>query len=161
MIVLSIIGTERFSGGYGAATMAHERAAEAGPVPVRVLRAAQFHEFVPQLVEWGTQGDVSYVTDMRIQPVAARAVAEVVADLVAAPATGGGPITEVAGPREGSLVEMATLFAAQRGLGVKIEGVRDPDDPDLEVYLGGGLLPGPDAILTGPTFEEWLDAESS
>ena len=25
-----------------------------GPVPVRVLRAAQFHEFVGQMVEWGS-----------------------------------------------------------------------------------------------------------
>jgi uncharacterized protein YbjT (DUF2867 family) len=161
MIVLSIIGTDRFAGGYGAAKLAHERAAQAGPLPVRVLRAAQFHEFVPQLVEWGTQGEVAYVTDMRTQPVAARAVAEAVADLVAAPATGGEPISEVAGPREESLVDAAALFAARRGLAVKVEGVRDPDDPDLDVYMGGGLLPGPDAILAGPTFEEWLDAESS
>ena len=29
-----------------------------GPIPVRILRAAQFHEFVGQLVEWGRQGDV-------------------------------------------------------------------------------------------------------
>jgi len=161
MIVLSIIGTDRFTGGYGAAKLAHEQAAQAGPIPVRVLRAAQFHEFVPQLVEWGTQGEVAYVTDMRTQPVAARAVAEAVADLVVAPATGGDPITEVAGPREESLVDAAALFAARRGLAVKVEGVRDPDDPDLDLYVGGGLLPGPDAILAGSTFEEWLDAESS
>ena len=32
----------------------------AGPVPVRILRAAQFHEFVGQLLDWGTQGDVAY-----------------------------------------------------------------------------------------------------
>jgi uncharacterized protein YbjT (DUF2867 family) len=161
MIVLSIIGTDRFTGGYGAAKLAHEQVAQAGPIPVRVLRAAQFHEFVPQLVEWGTQGEVAYVTDMRTQPVAARAVAEAVADLVAAPATGGDPITEVAGPREESLVDAAALFAGRRGLAVKVEGVRDPDDPDLDLYVGGGLLPGPDAILAGSTFEEWLDAESS
>jgi hypothetical protein len=30
---------------------------QAGRIPVRVLRAAQFHEFVAQLVEWGRQGD--------------------------------------------------------------------------------------------------------
>jgi hypothetical protein len=30
-----------------------------GPIPVRVLRAAQFHEFVEQLLQWGTQGDDS------------------------------------------------------------------------------------------------------
>jgi len=125
-----------------------------------VLRAAQFHEFVPQLVEWGTQGEVSYVTDMRTQPVAARAVAEAVADLVSAPETGGSPLTEVAGPREESLVDAATLLALRRGLPVKVEGVADPADPDREVYSGGGLLPGPDATLAGPTFEAWLDAES-
>jgi hypothetical protein len=26
-----------------------------GPIPVRIVRAAQFHEFVAQLLEWGTQ----------------------------------------------------------------------------------------------------------
>ena len=160
MIVLSIIGADRFRGGYGAATMAHEGAAQAGPLPVHVLRAAQFHEFVPQLVEWGTQGEISYVTDMRAQPVAARAVAEAVADLVAAPAGGDTPVTEVAGPQEESLADLAALFVSRRGLAVKVEGVRDPDDPDLDVNLGGGLLPGPGAILAGPTFEAWLDAGS-
>jgi uncharacterized protein YbjT (DUF2867 family) len=53
MVVVSIIGCDRFSGGYNAAKVAHERAMLSGPVPARVLRAAQFHEFVAQLVEWG------------------------------------------------------------------------------------------------------------
>jgi hypothetical protein len=52
---------------------------------VRILRAAQFHELVSQLVEWGTQGEVSYVRKMRIQPVAARTVAEALADLATDP----------------------------------------------------------------------------
>jgi hypothetical protein len=38
-----------------------------GPIPVRVLRAAQFHELVAQLVEWGRQGEMSYVPEMRTQ----------------------------------------------------------------------------------------------
>ncbi len=59
IVVVSIIGTDRFTAGYGAAKLAHERAMLSGPIPVRVLRSAQFHEFVAQLVEWGTQGDVS------------------------------------------------------------------------------------------------------
>ena len=33
----------------------------------------------------------------------------------------------------------------------------DPSDPEPALYETGGLLPGPDAILAGPTFEEWLD----
>jgi hypothetical protein len=32
----------------GAAVVAHEQAALSGPIPALVLRAAQFHEFVPQ-----------------------------------------------------------------------------------------------------------------
>ncbi|MGH9120089.1 MAG: SDR family oxidoreductase [Acidimicrobiales bacterium] len=72
VVVVSIIGTDRFSAGYGAVKIAHEQAMRSGPIPVRVLRAAQFHEFVAQLVTWGTQGDVSYLPRMRTQLVAAR-----------------------------------------------------------------------------------------
>ena len=114
MIVVSVIGTDRFTAGYGPAKIAHERAMLAGPVPVRVLRAAQFHELVAQLVDWGTRGEVAYVPRMRTQLVAARAVAEVLADLATAPGPGTGPFLEVA-PREESLVEMAALLAARRG----------------------------------------------
>ena len=164
MVVVSIIGTDRFTAGYGAAKIAHERAMLSGPIPVRILRAAQFHEFVPQLVEWGTQGEVSYVPKMRTQLVAARTVAQALADLAtgpeSAPATGspGAPIPEIAGPREESLVDMAILLAARRSDSVRIEGVSDPADPDRDLYETGALLPGPDATLAGPTFEEWLDA---
>ena len=28
------------------------------------------------------------------------------------------------------------------------------------LYESGALLPGPDAILAGPTFEQWLDSAS-
>jgi len=68
------------------------------------------------------------------------------------------PVSEIAGPREESLVEMARLLAARRGDTVKIEGVSDPADPDSRLNESGALLPGPDAILAGPTFEQWLDA---
>ena len=53
MIVVSIIGTDRFTAGYNAAKLAHEHAIQSGPIPARILRAAQFHEFVAQLVDWG------------------------------------------------------------------------------------------------------------
>jgi uncharacterized protein YbjT (DUF2867 family) len=158
IVVVSIIACDRFSGGYGAAKVAHEQAMLSGPIPVRVLRAAQFHEFVAQLVEWGRQGDVSLVPKMRTQLVAARTVAEALADLATGPEGPATPIPEVAGPREESLVDMATLLATRRGDPVRIEGVSDPADPDRDLYESGALLPGPNAVLAGPTFEEWLDA---
>jgi hypothetical protein len=62
---VSIIGIDGFNGGYSAAKVDHERAARAGAIPVRILRAAQFHELLPRFVHWGTRGDVSYVPDGR------------------------------------------------------------------------------------------------
>jgi uncharacterized protein YbjT (DUF2867 family) len=158
MIAVSIIGTDRFTVGYGAAKIAHEQAVLAGPIPAHVLRAAQFHEFVAQLVEWGTQGDVAYVQRMRTQLIAARAVAEVLVDLATRPELPETPFTEVAGPREESMVEAAALLAARRGHPAKIEGVTNLADPDHDLNENGALLPGPGAILTGPTFAEWLDS---
>jgi uncharacterized protein YbjT (DUF2867 family) len=166
IVVVSIIGCDRFTAGYNAAKVAHERAMLAGPIPVQILRAAQFHEFVAQLVDWGRQGEVSYVPKMRTQLVAARTVAQALADLATgsgpapAPGSAGAPIPEIAGPREESLVDMAVLLTTRRGDPVKIEGVSDPADPDHQAYENGALLPGPSATLAGPTFEEWLDSPS-
>src|SRR5215207_11003179 len=74
IVVVSIIGTDRFTTGYIASKVPHEEAMQSGPIPVRILRAAQFHEFVPPFLEWGRQGDVIYVPQMRTQLVAARTV---------------------------------------------------------------------------------------
>jgi len=133
-----------------------------GTVPVRILRAAQFHKLVGLLVDWGTQGEVCYVPEMRTQLVAARTVAEALADI----ATDTDPahsaaIPEIAGPREESMVEMARLVAARRSDLVRVEGVSDPTDPDRELYENGGLLPGPDATLAGPSFEEWFKSSAT
>jgi uncharacterized protein YbjT (DUF2867 family) len=158
IVVVSIIGADRFSGGYGAAKVAHEVATFSGPIPARVLRAAQFHEFVAQLMEWGARGEVTYVPKMRTQLVAARTVAQALADL-ATSSNGAAepPILEIAGPREERLAEMATLLAARRGDAGRVEEAGDPADPTQAVYESGGLLPGPGATLAGPTFEAWLD----
>ena len=157
IIVVSIINTDRLQGGYSIAKVAHERAMLAGPVPARVLRAAQFHEFVEQLVQWGTQGDVAYVPKMRTQLVAARTVAEALADLAVDPGAAPGPMLEVAGPRPETLADMAGLLVARRGNGLRIEEVSDPVDGVANE--SGVLLPGPGARLGGPTFEEWLDSD--
>jgi uncharacterized protein YbjT (DUF2867 family) len=163
LVTVSIIGIDEFVGGYSAGKLAHEQATLAGPIPARIVRAAQFHEFVGQLLAWGTQGDVAYVPSFRSQLVAAHSVAEVLVDVATAPefvsdreATHR-PFVEVAGPREESLVAMAELLAARRGDAITIQGVSNPDDPDAVLSEQGALLPSVQAILTGPTFEEWLD----
>jgi len=159
IVVVSIIGADRATTGYIASKVPHERVMQSGPIPVSILRAAQFHEFVPLFLEWGRRGDVIYVPQMRTQLVAARTVAEALAELVngAAPASEAA-LPEIAGPREESLVDVAKLVATRRGDSVRIEAVSDPDDPEQALYASGALLPGPDAVLAGPTFEQWLDS---
>jgi uncharacterized protein YbjT (DUF2867 family) len=156
MVVVSIIHVDQLVGGYSQAVVAHEQAALAGPIPVRLLRAAQFHELVDQMIAWGRQGDVAYVAKMRTQPVAARIVAEALVDLATAPEAPAGPIPEIAGPQVEQLDEMAELLVARRGDPIKIVGTSNPDDPDTVANESGVLLPSPHATLAGPTFKEWL-----
>ena len=107
---------------------------------------------------WGTQGDVACIPEMRTQIVAARTVAEVVAD-VATPEGDPARLVEIAGPREEDLPALATVLVARRGTPVKVQAVRNPADPDADMQATGGLLPGPGARLAGPTFEQWLDQQ--
>jgi uncharacterized protein YbjT (DUF2867 family) len=140
-----------------AAKVAQEEAMRAGPVPVRIVRAAQFHELVERMIEWGRKGDVAYVPAMRTQLVAARTVAEKLADLATHPSANGG-VVEIAGPRPETLVDAAKRLSAKRLDGLRIEAASNPNDPDRAAYEAGAQLPGPDAILGGPTFQAWLEA---
>jgi uncharacterized protein YbjT (DUF2867 family) len=167
LVVVSIIGIERFTSGYYAAKQAHERAMLEGPIPARILRASQFHEFVGPLVDWGRQGDRSYVQKMRTQLVSARTVAEALADLATEstfePTALNGQIAEIAGPRAETLADAARLLLAYRGDPTRIEEVTDTavssaNDPDKALYESGALLPNPHATLAGPTFKEWVEA---
>lgn len=161
IVVVSIIGIENFTAGFLASKPVHEEANLSGPLPARILRAAQFHEFVVQLLDW-QQGDVAYVPAWPSQLVAARTVAEELVNLATDPSAPaqpapGTPIPEIAGPREENVAEAAKLVAARRG--VEVVSVDNPDDPDAKAYASGGLLPGPHAKLAGPTFEEWFDTQ--
>ena len=162
IVLVSIIGIDKFQGGYNAAKVAQERTLLEGPLPVRIVRAAQFHEFVDQLLGWTIQDGVAHVPEMRTQPVAASAVAEALADAVEEPEIENGRITEVAGPREERLAEAAAALFASRGDSVEIRESRDSilvpqaGDPDGEAYANGAALPNKGAKLAGPSFEEWL-----
>jgi uncharacterized protein YbjT (DUF2867 family) len=153
--VASIIGVDKATAGFVAAKKAHEDLLLSGPLPVRILRAAQFHEFVGQLLDW-RQGDVAYLPALPTQLVACRTVAEELVDLALGPAPGR-PIPEIAGPRKESLAEAAALLGARRG--IKVVALDGSGMPDAEIAAEGGFLPSPHAKLAGPTFQEWLDIQ--
>jgi uncharacterized protein YbjT (DUF2867 family) len=158
LVVVSIIGVDKFGSGYNAGKVVQEREALAGTLPVSIVRAAQFHEFVEQLVDWGTQGDVGYVPRMRTQLVSARSVAQVL--VVAATLGDVLPMVEVAGPREDTLFDAAKLLVAKRGTPERVELGSGALDEMEEHLAGGSLLPNPGALLVGPTYADWLATES-
>ncbi len=158
IVVVSIIGIDKFESGYNAAKVAQEQTLLEGPLPVRIVRAAQFHEFVPELVGWMIQDGVAYLPEFRTQLVAARIVAEALADAAEEPEIDHGRITEVAGPQPETLVDAAAMLFASRGDSFEIRESRQPGDPDATAYAEGAALPNPGAKLAGPSFEEWLAA---
>jgi uncharacterized protein YbjT (DUF2867 family) len=161
IVLVSIIGIDKFHGGYNAAKMAQEQTLLEGPVPVRIVRAAQFHEFVAPLVGWTIQDGIAHIPEMRTQLVAARIVAETLADAAEEPNIKNGHITEIAGPHEERLADAAAALFASRGDSIEIRETHGgplatPEDPDTTAYANGAALPNPGAKLAGPSFKEWL-----
>ncbi len=156
IVVVSIIGIDQFEGGYNAAKAVQEATLLEGPLPVRIVRAAQFHEFVGELVGWLIQDGVAYIPEFRTQLVAARVVAEAVADAAEEREIDNGRITEVAGPQEERLADVAARLFATRGDSFEIQEIAPAGDPDAAAYAGGAALPHPGARLAGPTFDEWV-----
>jgi uncharacterized protein YbjT (DUF2867 family) len=100
---------------------------------------------------------------MRTQLVAAHVVAEALADAAEEPEIQSGRITEIAGPKEERLADVAAALFASRGDSTEIRESRggllaEPDDADTAAYADGAALPNPGAKLAGPSFEEWLAA---
>ncbi len=122
-VALSIVGVDRVDWGYYEGKRRQEDLVRAGAVPWTVLRATQFHEFPAQLLA-RVPGPVAPVPRMRVQPVAVREVAVVLAELATGPALGDAP--ELAGPREESVPDMARRLLSARGSHRLVVPVRLP-----------------------------------
>ena len=153
-VALSIVGVDRVMSGYYEGKRRQERLVLESPQPASVLRATQFHEFVPQVLGQ-VSGPIAIVPQMRTQPIAAREVADALLALALGHPVGMAP--ELAGPQVHEIVDLARLFLAQRQERRRVFGVRLPGSAGREMAYGG-LLP----TETGPrgvqTFGEWLQA---
>jgi uncharacterized protein YbjT (DUF2867 family) len=148
-VVLSIVGVDRTPDyGYYRSKLAQEeamRAAAPGPV---VLRATQFHEFAGQMLEWNRDGDVTRIIDVPTQPVDTAEIARLLLEL----ATSDRAVdTELAGPRVEELVDQVRRLVELRGEDLVVEAVAAP-----ESMRQGSMLPGPNALIRGPSWEDWL-----
>ena len=151
-VVLSIIGCDRVDLGYYRAKHRQERAALAGPVPVTVLRAAQFHELAAQML--ATRAPVVLAPPLRCQPVAMREVAAHLAELAVRGPQGMAP--EMAGPdADQRLDQMMRRLAQRRGVRRPLLPVLPPGRAGRQI-TAGALLPAADGPRGEESFEDWL-----
>ncbi len=158
-VVLSIVGADRMPDiGYMRAKVAQKQIAAASPVPVSIVRATQFFEFIGALAEGGADGDVVRLSSVLMQPIAAADVSAALAEVAVGEPLG--RVVELAGPEPLRLADLGARVLAAKG------------DPRRVVvadelgYFGGtvddrSLTPGNDPRVTrqryGATrFEEWL-----
>jgi uncharacterized protein YbjT (DUF2867 family) len=153
-VALSVVGTDRLpESGYLRAKLAQEQLIRESGIPYSIVHATQFFEFVTSIADAATDHSTVRLSPALVQPIAAAAVAGAVArTAVGAPSNG---IIEIAGPEQLGLDALVRKGLSFRG---------DPRvvvaDPEAR-YFGARLqervlLPGPDAIILEPRFDDWL-----
>lgn len=155
-VVLSVVGVDRDPHGYYAGKVAQEAVYARGSVPWSLVRATQFHEFAAQVAGRARLGAIQLAPRARVQPIAAAEVAEHL--LTVAEGAPAGRTPDIAGPREEDLSDMIRRWAAASGRRGPVIPVSLPD-AQMRGMRKGLVLPGEGAILRGPTFDEWLEAQ--
>jgi uncharacterized protein YbjT (DUF2867 family) len=151
---LTIVGADRLpDSGYLRAKVAQEAEIEAGSVPCTILRATQFFEFLPQIIEAGAERGTVRLSTGLIQFVAADDVAATVTELALGAPAGGR--VELGGPEALGIDAWARrLFAANADDRAVIA------DPHARYYgtelHGGELTPGEGARIGKVDFDMWF-----
>jgi uncharacterized protein YbjT (DUF2867 family) len=153
-LALTIVGAERLpDSGYLRAKVAQEAEIEAGRVPYTILRATQFFEFLPQIVEAGADGDSVRLPTGMMQLVAVDDVAATLAELATGAPVGGR--VEIGGPDALGVDTWARrLFTATDDHRTVIS---DPHARYFGTELPADeLTPGEGARIGAVDFEAWV-----
>ncbi len=156
-LAVTIVGAERLpDSGYLRAKVAQEAEIEAGGIPYTILRATQFFEFLPAIVEAGHEGDRVRLPTGLMQLVAADDVAATVTELVTGAPAGGR--VELGGPEALGIDAWARRLFAMTGDDRAVIG-----DPQARYFgtevPGGELTPGDGARIGAMDFDRWLVTE--
>jgi uncharacterized protein YbjT (DUF2867 family) len=153
-LAVTIVGADRLpDSGYLRAKVAQEAEIEAGTIAYTILRATQFFEFLPQIVEAGAEGDTVRLSTGLMQFVAADDVAATVAELATAAPAGGR--VELGGPEALGVDAWARRLFAATGDARTIVG--DPHARYFGTELHGGELTPDEGARIGTTdFETWF-----
>ena len=153
-VALSVVGSGRFlKNAYFRAKLAQEKLIKESSIPYSIIQPTQFFEFVANIADAATHGNVVRVSPALIQPIAADDVASAVASIAGGPPLNG--TVEVAGPESFHLDALI-----RRSLSARNDPREVVTDPHA-LYFGAELsertlVAGDDARLGAILFEEWL-----
>ncbi|BEV46820.1 SDR family oxidoreductase [Afipia carboxidovorans] len=156
-VILSVVGAQRVhDSGYLRAKAVQEKLVKLSGLPFTILQATQFFEFVDAIIEAGTENDVARLSPALMQPIAAREVANALAEIALNKPLNS--TVEIAGPEPIPLDALARQYLAAKG---------DPRAVIADVhakYFGAqiddtSLTPGAAPRLGTMHFQDWLDHE--
>jgi uncharacterized protein YbjT (DUF2867 family) len=158
-VALSVVGTERLlESGFFRAKLAQENLIKAFTNPYTIIRATQFFEFVKQIVDYSTEGNIVRLPRALIQPMASDDVASAVARIATIPSVN--DTVEIGGPEQFRLDELAQRFLAARQ--DPREVISDPHGRYYGIEVSEtALLPDNNARLGETRFETWLTQSAS
>lgn len=151
-VILSIVGVDQVPElDYYRAKLLQERILAAGPIPYSIVRATQFMEFMDAVLSWTADGDTVRLPATPIQPIAAKDVADAVAEVAAgAPLNG---IRRIAGPEVFTLDELGRTTLSHKGDGRTV--VTDPT-AGMFAAVKGDVLTDRHAHLAPTRYADWL-----
>jgi uncharacterized protein YbjT (DUF2867 family) len=154
-LALSVVGTERLpESAYFRAKLAQEQLIRDSGIAYTIVHSTQFYEFLPGIIQSGTQDGTVHLSPALIQPIAAEDVAVAVTRFALEPAKNG--VVEIAGPEREPMSGLAQRFLSM---------IQDPRRVVSDVhapYFGAelrtdSLVPLTDPAWQAPTgFERWL-----
>ena len=123
----------------------------AGPIPYSIVRATQFMEFIDAVLSWTADGDTVRLPATPIQPIAAKDVANAVAEVAAGNPLNG--IRNIAGPEIFPLDELGRITLSRKGDNRTV--VTDPA-AGMFAVVKGDVLTDKDAHLAPTHYADWL-----
>lgn len=149
----SIVGIDDIPFSYYRHKRSAETAVENSDVPATVVRATQFHSFVAEMLGYVSRLPVwPLPTEMQVQPVDVREVADVVVDHATLEAAG--RTDPVGGPEVHSVGELAREYRDSRGLRRPI--VRFPLPGGTAAGFRAGHATCPEHSVGTVTWSDWL-----
>ncbi|WP_431032557.1 SDR family oxidoreductase [Streptomyces sp. P6-2-1] len=152
-VVLSVVGCDEVPQVpyYAAKTYQEQALADSG-VPWSVLRATQFDEFIPDVMDWTTERGVVRLPSTPLQPVAVADVVSLLVDIVRGRPTRAR--AHLAGPEVIDLDDLARHVLALRPDGRAV--VTDESAGIFAAVPGRELTAPRDATIAPTTFDAWL-----